>query len=357
MSPLAGVGKHGRRRARVLLAPAPAVLSRRRRPARTPCPGSACTASRTTTAWPCTSLEVPGDALHHQPRAQPARCSCRPTPSTARSDRFLDVSRVPADGLTEADCLFLLDHFFMANPEHDDPAVPALRRAVPAPRRWAATPPAKRCAASTSATCATCRSGSTSPGSTRSPSSATTTCGSLRDKGRHFTEDDKNCAARQAPGDPPARSCRCTASWPSSGQVELTTTPFYHPILPLLFDKKLAREAMPDVKLPRYTGGYPEDAERARPPGRRAAHAALRHSRRAACGRPRAASASRCCRCWPKHGIRWIATDEEVLERLDAGLRQPRRQGPRPQPRAACTGPTGCARATRSWPSSSATTP
>ena len=32
-----------------------------------------------------------------------------------------------------------------------------------------------------------------------------------------------------------------------SGQVELTTTPFYHPILPLLFDKKLAREAMPDV--------------------------------------------------------------------------------------------------------------
>src|SRR5262245_5004526 len=33
------------------------------------------------------------------------------------SDRFLDVSRVPADGLTEDDCLFLLDHFFMANHE------------------------------------------------------------------------------------------------------------------------------------------------------------------------------------------------------------------------------------------------
>src|SRR5438270_8193928 len=33
------------------------------------------------------------------------------------SDRFLDVSRVPANALTEADCLFLLDHFFMANPE------------------------------------------------------------------------------------------------------------------------------------------------------------------------------------------------------------------------------------------------
>src|SRR5947209_7385752 len=34
------------------------------------------------------------------------------------TDRFLDVSRKPADGLAEADCLFLLDHFFMADPEH-----------------------------------------------------------------------------------------------------------------------------------------------------------------------------------------------------------------------------------------------
>src|SRR5438128_9546311 len=34
-----------------------------------------------------------------------------------RSDRFLDVSRIPADGLSEADAVFLLDHFFMANPQ------------------------------------------------------------------------------------------------------------------------------------------------------------------------------------------------------------------------------------------------
>src|SRR5437762_12905904 len=29
------------------------------------------------------------------------------------SDRFLDISRIPADGLNEAEALFLLDHFFM----------------------------------------------------------------------------------------------------------------------------------------------------------------------------------------------------------------------------------------------------
>src|SRR3954454_4748751 len=34
------------------------------------------------------------------------------------SDRFLDVARVPADALTEDDSLFLLDHYFMANPDY-----------------------------------------------------------------------------------------------------------------------------------------------------------------------------------------------------------------------------------------------
>ena len=33
------------------------------------------------------------------------------------TDQFLLASRKPADGLSEADGVFLLDHFFMANPE------------------------------------------------------------------------------------------------------------------------------------------------------------------------------------------------------------------------------------------------
>ena len=33
------------------------------------------------------------------------------------TDQYLEASRKSADGLTEEDCLFLLDHFFMAN--HD----------------------------------------------------------------------------------------------------------------------------------------------------------------------------------------------------------------------------------------------
>src|SRR4051794_25432547 len=34
------------------------------------------------------------------------------------TDRFLEVSRRPADGLSGDEALFLLDHFFMANPDH-----------------------------------------------------------------------------------------------------------------------------------------------------------------------------------------------------------------------------------------------
>src|SRR5262249_50277290 len=34
------------------------------------------------------------------------------------TDQFLVASRKPVDALAESDCLFLLDHFFMANTEH-----------------------------------------------------------------------------------------------------------------------------------------------------------------------------------------------------------------------------------------------
>jgi alpha-amylase/alpha-mannosidase (GH57 family) len=43
-----------------------------------------------------------------------------------------------------------------------------------------------------------------------------------------------------------------------SGQIELSTTPYYHPILPLLLDFKSALDAMPDAPLPenaQYAGG------------------------------------------------------------------------------------------------------
>jgi alpha-amylase/alpha-mannosidase (GH57 family) len=47
----------------------------------------------------------------------------------------------------------------------------------------------------------------------------------------------------------------------ASGQIEISTTPYYHPILPLLCDSNIASTAHPNVPLPpRFR--YPEDARR-----------------------------------------------------------------------------------------------
>src|SRR3972149_3894652 len=44
------------------------------------------------------------------------------------------------------------------------------------------------------------------------------------------------------------------------GIIEVSTTPYYHPILPLLCDSDAAKEAMPGATLPRQRFQHPEDA-------------------------------------------------------------------------------------------------
>jgi alpha-amylase/alpha-mannosidase (GH57 family) len=46
----------------------------------------------------------------------------------------------------------------------------------------------------------------------------------------------------------------------ADGQIEVTTTPYYHPILPLLYNTKIAKEANPRVNLPGIGFSYPQDA-------------------------------------------------------------------------------------------------
>jgi alpha-amylase/alpha-mannosidase (GH57 family) len=98
------------------------------------------------------------------------------------------------------------------------------------------------------------------------------------------------------------------------GQIELTTTPFYHPILPLLCDSNVARESMPFAKLPEVQFTHPEDAER------QIQIAVEFHEQRFG-RKPRG--------MWPSEGsvsekiiplvcgagIKWIATDEAILEK------------------------------------------
>ena len=46
-----------------------------------------------------------------------------------------------------------------------------------------------------------------------------------------------------------------------SGQIEITLSPFYHPILPLLYSTKIAKEANPRTVLPNLQFSYPQDAQ------------------------------------------------------------------------------------------------
>ena len=105
------------------------------------------------------------------------------------------------------------------------------------------------------------------------------------------------------------------------GQIELTTTPFFHPILPLLIDTDFTKRARPDLPLPsRFRA--PDDAETQL---RRAVefHAAT-------FGRPPVglwpSEGSVCPELLPllpKVGLRWLATDEGILARSFDAARQP----------------------------------
>ena len=226
------------------------------------------------------------------------------------SDRHLDVSRMPADGLSLADATYLLDHFFMANGD-------SMIR--PSPRYHELF--LKRRVGTDSAESALSRF---SPRDFRDLQvwsnlawmhpilfEVDADLRAFRLKGQSYTEADKTWLL-----DKQAEILRqiipMHRELAKGGQVELTTTPFYHPILPLLWDKRLARQAMPDCELPKHLDSYREDA--------------VEHLRRAVAfheqlfgEKPRG--------MWPSEGsvaqeiigaisdvgIEWIATDEEIL--------------------------------------------
>jgi alpha-amylase/alpha-mannosidase (GH57 family) len=108
-----------------------------------------------------------------------------------------------------------------------------------------------------------------------------------------------------------------------SGHIELSVTPFYHPILPLLWNTDSAKIAMPGVRLPKKRYEYPEDAVKQ-------IRMALDYFEKVFGYRPSGMWPSEgsvsedVVKAMHSEGIRWIATDEEVLARsLQRALRSP----------------------------------
>ena len=104
-------------------------------------------------------------------------------------------------------------------------------------------------------------------------------------------------------------------------QIELTTTPFFHPILPLVIDTDFTRRARPDLPLPSRFHA-PDDAKTQL---QRAVEFHTATFGRAPVGLwPSEGSVCpELIPMLPKVGLRWLATDEGILARSLAAAQQP----------------------------------
>ena len=134
----------------------------------------------------------------------------------------------------------------------------------------------------------------------------------LRNKDRGFTEKDKHemLALQRVVVQDVVPLYRTLVE---RGQIEVTTTPFFHPILPLIIDTDIARRARPDLPLPaRFRA--PEDAEAQL---QRAVDFHAQTFGRTPTGLwP--SEGSVCPELLPiahRVGLRWLATDESILAR------------------------------------------
>jgi len=133
----------------------------------------------------------------------------------------------------------------------------------------------------------------------------------LMSRGRGYTEEDKQ-ALFDKQTEVMAQVVPRHRRMQDEGRAEISTTPFYHPILPLLCDMRSAHEALPRLKLPETKADLTQDA-------RRQLEMAADNYRKNFGREPRG--------LWPSEGsvspnmlplavdagFKWMATDEEVL--------------------------------------------
>jgi alpha-amylase/alpha-mannosidase (GH57 family) len=135
----------------------------------------------------------------------------------------------------------------------------------------------------------------------------------LVEKGRDFTEDDK-AALRMLELELLRRIVPEYRDAAERGQVELSTSPFYHPILPLLCDTDIYLRTHPHSRMPRERFRHPDDA--AEQLARAVDYHTQLFGRRPAGVWPSEGSVSdEIVPLVASAGFHWMATDEEILGR------------------------------------------
>jgi len=225
-------------------------------------------------------------------------------------DDTLRLTRKPAEDLDEADRRYILDNFFHCNPARLIDPFPAFRRLYDM-RNDILKHPRKAGELLNAGALRDIQVWATLAWFHPLVVEQDPALAALRDKARDFSEDDKSVMLSRQ--DAVIRQViPLHKEMADAGQIEISTTPFYHPILPLLCDMECAREAMPNVPMPERRSDMRPDAET------QVRRAVEYHAR--LFGKPPEGM-------WPaegsvsediipiirQHGIRWIATDEGIL--------------------------------------------
>ena len=230
-------------------------------------------------------------------------------------DRFLELSLKPATDLNDRDIDFILENFFHAQRQHMIDVHPRYAELLALRGGTLPTAADRRAAA-----------GRFSRDDLRDLQvwhklawidplylDADDRTRGLVAKARSFTEEDK-AVLREVELELLNRVIPEYAAAAARGQVELSASPFYHPILPLLCDSEVYLRTHPDARRPRQRFVHPEDA------ATQLARAASYHQR---------LFGVRPVGLWPSEGsvsdamvplaaaagFAWMATDELILAR------------------------------------------
>ena len=146
----------------------------------------------------------------------------------------------------------------------------------------------------------------------------------LQKKGSNFTEDEKRLLIEKHM-EIIKQIIPTYKKMVEKGQIELSVSPFYHPILPLVYNNYKAKECMPHALLPEHNFKAPEDAEAQ-------IKKAIAYFEEIFGFKPQGmwpsegAVSEEIIRLIGEAGIKWIATDEEILAK---SINSPLRSGDR----------------------------
>lgn len=227
------------------------------------------------------------------------------------TDRFLELTKKPAEDLDERDKHFILDNFFMAHPHHMIGSIPRYREL------WSKVHQRNKGIEYWVKELSVAEFRDLQvlhnlvwfhPLALERDS----VLQQLRAKGHHYTEQDKQIIINKE-FELLSEIIPLHKSLQVAGQAEITTTPFYHPILPLLCNMASARVALPELKLPVLEPD--ELLEDARWQVRMAVESYTEYFGQPPRGIwPAEGSVSpEILSLLAEYGIKWFASDEEIL--------------------------------------------